>query len=79
MEYSDEQRELGGDFIICMNCRLLGPDVPEEYVIPKGSELDKSIHDRQFPIVTNKELPDIWQEYTNQVIEYARKVRETYG
>lgn len=25
MEYSYEQRELGDDFIICMNCILLGP------------------------------------------------------
>ena len=77
-EYTDEQYDLD-PFKICLNCRLIGPEKPGVYVIPKGSDLPSSVHDRIFIIVPQEEIPRIYQEFFNEVDEYAKKIREKYG
>ena len=77
-EYTDEQYNLD-PFKICLNCRLIGPEKPGVYVIPKESDLPSSVHDRNFIIVPQEEIPRIYQEFFNDTDEYARKIREKYG
>lgn len=77
-EYTDEQYDLD-PFKICLNCRLIGPEKPGVYVIPKGSDLPSSVHARNFIIVAQEEIPRIFQEFFNEVDEYAKKIREKYG
>ena len=79
LEYSDALYELGCAFKICSNCISIGPDGPGEYMIPKGSDLPPSVHDRYFPIVPDKAIPKIFQEFFDQVIECSKKMREKYG
>ena len=79
MEYSDEERELGSAFKICLNCIILGPDKPGVYVIPRGTVLDHSVYDRNFAIVTDEEIPIIFQDYFDQVIESSKKMNEKYA
>jgi hypothetical protein len=77
-EYTDKQYELD-PFKICLNCRLIGPDKPGVYAMPKESDLPPSVHDRNFIIVPEEQIPRIYQEFFNDVDDYARKIREKYG
>ena len=79
LEYSDEVNRLGCAFKICPNCINLGPEKSGQYVIPKGSDLPLSVHDRYSTIVPDKEIPRIFQEFFDQVIECSKGMREKYG
>jgi hypothetical protein len=79
LEYNDEEQELGSAFKICLNCIILGPDKPGIYVIPKGTKLDHSVYDRNFAIVRDEEIPMIFQDYFDQVIESSKKMNEKYA
>ena len=79
LEYSDEELELGSAFKICSNCSILGPDKPGVYTIPKGSELGTSAYDRNYAIVTDEEIPIIFQDYFDQVIESSIRMNKKYG
>ena len=78
LEYSEEEHEVGSAFKICLNCIHIGPDNPGIYVIPKGSEFDSSVHDRKYAIVNDEEIPLIFQEYYDQVIESAIIMNKKY-
>jgi hypothetical protein len=60
-------------FKICLNCRILGPDKPARYMIPKGSDLPPSVHDRLFPIVSDEELPEIYNRYFEDLRKFVEK------
>ena len=79
MEYSEEEHEVGSAFKICLNCIHIGPDNPGIYVIPKGSELGTSAYDRNYAIVTDEEIPIIFQDYFDQVIESSIRMNKKYG
>jgi hypothetical protein len=64
---------------ICLNCLFIGPNEPGVYVIPKGSDLSISIHDRYFPIVPDEEIPKIFLEVFHDFSEYAKVMKEKYG
>ena len=77
LEYSEEELELGSAFKLCLNCIILGPDKPGVYEIPKGSQ--PSVYDRNFAIVRDEEIPIIFQEYFDQVIESSKRMNEKYA
>ena len=79
LEYSDEEHELGSAFKICLNCIIIGPDKPGVYVIPKGSQLHPFVYDRNFAIVRDEEIPIIFQDYFDQVIESSKRMNEKYS
>ena len=76
-EYTNEQFELD-PFKICINCRLLGPEKPGVYIVPEGSDLPPSVHDRLFAIVPDDAIPKIFEQFFNEVDEYAKKIKEKY-
>jgi hypothetical protein len=42
-------------------------------MIPKGSDLPPSIHDRLFPIVSDEELPEIYNRYFEDLRKFVEK------
>ena len=76
-EYTNERFELD-PFKICVNCRLLGPEKPGVYTVPEESDLPSSVHDRLFVIVPDDEIPKIFEQFFDEVDEYAKKIKEKY-
>ena len=66
-------------FKICLNCLYIGPDEPGVFVIPKGSDLPRSVNDRLSPIVPDEEIPKIFLEIFHDFAEYAKMMKEKYG
>lgn len=72
-EYHSSNQNDPDPFKICRNCRALGPDKPAKYIIPKGSDLPPSVDDRTSPIVSDAEIPAIYQEYIDDLQQFAKR------
>lgn len=73
LEIPDEEYEIYRSKIyLCFSCIRIGPDAPAKYKVPKG-ELDPIKQDRLYPIVTDNEIPKIWDKYLDDLKECAKK------
>jgi hypothetical protein len=76
LEIPDEEYEIYRSKIyLCFSCIRIGPDAPAKYEIPKG-HLDPIKQDRLHPIVTDDEIPKIWEKYSKDLKECAKNANK---